>query len=122
MPGLEQVDGVSTADVSRLINLTEWRLYADETGDMESVAKNLSRLERLTVFFADLSHIRPFTRYSTRLKTIEVTYCSESGAKKAGKRTPGSIVFTRKIVFGNKMEGQKLEFGFGSNCAFFFAF
>lgn len=84
----------SMFDVSRLINLTELRLL-ESSGDMDIVAKNLSKLERLVFFNAKLNAIRPFIRHSKQLKEIRI----------------------RGWEFVCKMDVQELEHKIGKNRA-----
>lgn len=62
-------------DLNRFSNLRELQFNGIlSPTNMEIVAMNLSKLERLKVNFSTASGIAPFVRYSKRLTTIAVSY------------------------------------------------
>lgn len=70
-------------DLSRLINLTELHVsnfetfYPDPEIDVDAIAKNLTKLERLGIHMANYIYdMEPFIRYSKNLKSIKFCYSS----------------------------------------------
>ena len=74
---LNTLDGI-LIDLTKLTNLKDLRILNnlgrsdDATAYLEKVAKNLTKLEQLSIYFAHFDDILPFIRHSKRLKTVRV--------------------------------------------------
>lgn len=114
LPALEMLNTPtdSIVDLSRLTNLKELEISAYDSGILiENVARNLSKLKRLTFYMASVSDILPFIRHSKRLKTINIynlrdnvldLYALNEERKKLDDACPISICVLENVYLPTK--------------------
>lgn len=68
----------SNIDLSRLTNLKELHVYNSITEDMDALAKNLTKLEKLSFGSVSIDRILPFICQSKRLKSIHIDHLHDN--------------------------------------------
>lgn len=68
----------STIDLSRLTNLRELHIYNFISADMEALATNLVKLEKLSFGSVSIDRVLPFICQSKRLKSIHIDHLHEN--------------------------------------------